>query len=90
MNTDYQYTYIDSATTTQVFTGKGQLHSIVVGETAADTISVIDNTSGSTVNVATLEASVPQGTYKFDCSISEGLRIITAAASKITVMWSKS
>jgi len=86
---DYKYTYIDSATTTQVFSGRGMLHSIVIGETAAGTIKVIDNTAGSTANIATIKASMPEGTYKFNCSIASGLRIITAAASKITVIWEK-
>lgn len=89
MNTDYKKTYISTATTTQVFTGRGMLHAIVVGETAAGAISVIDNTSGSTVNIASLKASIAEGTYRFDCSISNGLRIITAGASKITVAWSQ-
>lgn len=87
---DYQYTYSEGSETIQVFTGKGQLHAIVVGETAAGTIGIIDGTSGSTVNVATLEASIPEGTYEFNCSIAEGLRIIAGAGSKFTVMWSKS
>ncbi len=86
---DYQYTYISTATTTQVFTGRGQLHSITVGTTAAGAITIIDNTTGSTPVIATLKASIAEGTYKFDCSISTGLRITTAGASLITVAWSK-
>ena len=82
-------TYIDSATSTQVKTGPGRLHSIIVGETAAGAISIIDGTSGSTANIGTLKASIVEGTYLFvDCSFSAGLRIVTAGASKITVIWS--
>lgn len=81
-------TYISTATTTQVKTGPGVLHSIVVGETSAGAISIIDNTSGSTVNIGTLKASIAEGTYYFNCAFSAGLRIITAGASKITVVWS--
>ena len=55
---DYQYHYIDDASTHQIFTGRGMLHAIVIGEAAAGTISVIDNTAGSTVNVALLKASL--------------------------------
>lgn len=87
--TDYEKTYIATASTVQVATGKSILHAIVVGETAAGTIKIIDGTSGSTVNVAELEASIPEGTYEFDCSMSTGIRIITAANSKITVLWSE-
>lgn len=86
---DYQQTYLATNATTQVFSGKGVLHAITIGETAAGAISVIDGTSGSTVNVSSLKTSIAEGTYRFDCSISAGLRIILAAASKITVTWSQ-
>lgn len=79
--------YISSATTTQVKSGAGFLHAIVVGETAAGAISVIDNTTGSTVNIASLKASIAEGTYVFNCKFTTGLRIITAAASKISVIY---
>lgn len=83
------YNYISSATTTQVKTGPGKLHAIVVGTTAAGTIGIIDGTSGTTVNIGELAASIAQGTYLFpDCSFSQGLRIVTGAASKITVIYS--
>jgi hypothetical protein len=85
---DYKYSYIDSATTTQVKSGNGTLHRIVVGETAAGAISIIDNTSGSTVNLATLKASIAENSYEFNIAFGTGLRIITAAASKITVVYS--
>lgn len=87
--TDNRYTYISTGATNQIFTGKGILHSIIVGETAAGAISIIDNTSGSSVNVGTLKSGIAEGTYEFRCAISKGLRIITAAASKITVVWSQ-
>lgn len=79
--------YISTATTTQVKTGAGILHHITIGETAAGAISVIDNTSGSTVNIASLKASIVEGTYFFNCTFAAGLRIITAGASKITVVY---
>lgn len=84
---NYKVQYIDTATTTQVDTGQGQLIAIVVGETAAGAISIIDNTSGSTVNIGTLKASVVEGTYWFLTQYAVGLRIITAGASKITVIY---
>lgn len=84
---NYKYSYIDTATTTQVDSGQGQLIRIVVGETAAGAISIIDNTSGSTVNIGTLKASIAEGTYDFNIQYVTGLRIITAGASKITVVY---
>ena len=49
---DNQYEYIGTATTTQVVTGQGTLHSIVVGTTSAGAIQVIDSVSGTTNNQA--------------------------------------
>lgn len=86
---DYEKTHIATGTTTQVATGGCILHYITVNTTAAGTIKVIDNTAGSTANVATLASSVAEGTYIFHCSMALGIRIITAAASDITVVWSK-
>lgn len=84
---NYKVAYIDTATTTQVDSGMGQLIAIVVGETAAGAISLIDNTAGSTVNIGTLKASVVEGTYWFLANYAVGLRIITAGASKISVIY---
>lgn len=84
---EYQYTNITSATTTQVATGKGKLHAIVVNTTAAGTIKIIDNTTGTTANIGTLKASVAENTYFYDCYFAKGLRIVTAGASDITVIW---
>jgi hypothetical protein len=87
MEAPYQYAYISSATTTQVKTGAGVLKAIVLGETAAGLISIIDNTSGSTINLGALKASIVEGVYEFDVAFSTGLRIITAGASKLTVVY---
>lgn len=86
---EYQKTYISTGTTTQVATGKGVLQAITVNTTAAGTISIIDGTSGSTVNIGLLKASVVEGTYWYNCVFANGLRIITGAASDITVTWAQ-
>ncbi len=85
---NYKYTYISTATTTQVATGLGQLIRIVVGTTAAGAISIIDGTSGTTANIGTLAASITPAPYDFNINFANGLRIVTAAASLITVVWS--
>jgi hypothetical protein len=85
----YETTYIDSAATTQCFTGQGELVAITIGETAAGAISIIDGTSGSTANIGTLKASIAEGTYAFKRRIASGLRIVTAGASKITVIYQR-
>ena len=86
---DYQKTYIASATTTQVVSGKCRLIAIIVNATAAGTIGIIDNTTGTTVNVGQLKASVVEGTYLYNCAMDKGIRIVTAAASDITVVWDR-
>lgn len=83
----FNYAYISTATTTQVKTGAGVLHAIVLGETAAGSIKIIDNTTGTTTNLAELKASIVEGVYKFDAAFSTGLRIVTAGASKLTVVY---
>jgi hypothetical protein len=87
MNDDYRVKYISTATTTQVKTGSGYLKAIVVGETAAGAISIIDNTTGTTAYMVVLKASIAEGTYEFGCHFQSGLRIVTAGASKISVIY---
>lgn len=88
-NQEYQYKYISTNTTTQVFTGKGILHAIVVNTTAAGAVTIIDGTAGTTGNVGILKSSVAEGTYQYHVSISAGLRIVTAASSDITICYSQ-
>lgn len=84
------YEYISSATTTQVASGHGVLEKIIVGETAAGAITIYDETgSGTTKIIGVLKASVVEGEYAFNVTFGEGLKIVTAAASKITVVYRK-
>lgn len=87
---DNRYAYISSATTTQVVTGAGKLVRIILGETAAGSIKIIDGTSGTTTNLAELKASIVEGQYDFGVAFGSGLRIITAGASKLTVVYTTS
>ena len=89
MYREYTPTNITSASTTQIFTGKGVLQAITVNQVAAGSIKVIDNTSGSTATIATIDTSTSTGTYGYNCTISKGLRIITDASSDITVTWAQ-
>lgn len=75
--------------TCQVKTGAGILKSVIVGTDAAGTIGIIDNTTGTTVNVLQLKSSIATGVYTFDCLFKLGLRIILGHASlKVSVMYS--
>ncbi len=89
-NREYEKTYVATGTTTQVFTGRGTLQAITINTTAAGTITIIDGTSGSTANVAIIKASAVEGTYWFNCIMNAGCRVITGAASDITITWAQS
>lgn len=83
----YSYANSTTATTTVVKSGAGTLHSIVVNTTAAGSVTVYDNTAGSGTKIATLKASVVEGTYVYDVAFATGLTIVTAAASDVTVTY---
>lgn len=90
---NYKYLYISTATTTPV-TGNvttpvpGSLIRIVVTETSAGAITIYDAVAGSTTTtVGVLKASIAEGTYEFNCRIAQGIQIVTAGASKVTVIY---
>lgn len=85
--TTFETSYISTATTTNVKTGKGKLHAITVGETAAGAITIYDNTAASGTIIGVLKSSVAEQTFIFDATFRTGLTIVTAAASKITVSY---
>lgn len=80
-------TYISTATTTTVKTGIGRMARINITETAAGTITIYDNTAASGTILGVFKASVVEGTYEFNCRFNTGLTIVTAGASKLTVIW---
>lgn len=89
----FSTTYITTATTTQVLSGAGLLKALVIGKAiATGTIKVIDNTSGTTANIAiiTFGAALlddPGRVITFDRLISTGIRIVTDQAFDLTVVW---
>lgn len=86
---NYQYNYIATTTTTNVDVGQGQLVRIVLTETAAGAITIYDEEAGGTTNIiAVLKASVVEGTYEFGVNYSQGIQVVTAGASKLTVVYS--
>ena len=79
-----KYKYIDSATTTTIGTQpSGVLHSVIIGETSAGSITISDSKG----TIAVLKASIGEGFYIFDVAYTGGLTVVTAGASKCTVMW---
>ncbi len=81
-------TYISTATTTVVRTGAAKLNRIIIGETSAGAITVYDGVSTAGRVIAVLKVSIPEGVYDFgDVRCVDGLTIVTAGASKLTVVY---
>lgn len=80
-------TYISTATTTTVKSGKGILERIVLTETAAGTITIYDNTAASGTVLAVIKASAVERDFDFNCRFGTGLTVVTAGASKLSVIW---
>lgn len=76
-------TRITSATTTAVKASAGVLRRIIIGTTAAGTITVNDGSGAKLV----LGASFPVGSYQLDIRCSGKIEVVTAAASDITVIF---
>jgi hypothetical protein len=84
------YAYIATNTTTNVFVGSGRLKKIIIGETSAGAITIYDEAAGgTTATVAILKASIVEGEYEFNVALGKGLQVVTAGASKITVVYSR-
>ena len=79
-------TYISSAATTRVTKAPCVLERIIVGETAAGAISIYDDTDSTADCIGVLKASVAEGPYEFGAKLKNGCSVVTAAASKITVV----
>lgn len=86
----FNYQRINTATTTQVKNGPGILKRIVVNvPVSTGTISLIDNSSGSTVNIGVITSTADLKPFyiDFDLKFTTGLRIITTQAQDITVIY---
>lgn len=81
------YNNIASATTITVKSSRGKLKAIQVNTTANGAITIYDNTTATGTKIGTLKASIAEGTYHFGCDFFNGLTIVTAAASDITVIY---
>ncbi len=83
---NYKYTNITSATTTQVLIGQGALIRVVINKATTGAISLIDEITGSTVNIGTIAAATPAQSIEYGVFITKGIRIINASAEDITVV----
>jgi hypothetical protein len=82
-------TRISTSTTTTVKTGKGVLHSIVIGTkgTSASVVTVYDNTAGSGTTLAIIDSLNQVGTYTYDVAFATGLTVVTTGAPDLVVTY---
>lgn len=76
--------YITTATTTQVQTGKVKSALITVNAALTGTITVIDGTSGTTGNVAVITNPTVGSSFQY-WDFNDGLRVVTSAICDVTV-----
>lgn len=80
-----RYQYITTTDATQVHSGKVRRAIIQVNADLTGSIKVIDGTSGSTANVATITDPTAGDRYEY-VSLENGFRVIASAACDVTAM----
>lgn len=83
----YVYNYIATATTTVVKATPGVLHTITVTGGTAGTIIVYDDAAQAGTILASFTSTNALRSYIFDAVFTNGLTIITSAATKLTVSY---
>ncbi len=78
---------IPGAGTTLVKTGNGTLYRIIINLAAAATISIYDGVTAGGTLIGVMKASLAEGVYPFDLGFKDGLCIVTAGATDITVVY---
>lgn len=90
---NWKYTNINSNTTTAVVLKKATLHAITINKAgaASNTITVYDNTSGTSNVLAVIDGTSAPTTLLYDAQMTSGIRVVTATgtAADITVMWAE-
>lgn len=83
----FSYRFINTAGSTLVKSGSGVLHSVVLGETAAQAIKVYDSIGSGGTQIAELKASIVERTYEFHSRFAKGLYIENPGGSKLTIIY---
>lgn len=76
-------TRITTATTTAVKSQSGEVIRVIVGTTAAGTITLNDSVGTKVV----LKASIIEGSYDIGIRFAGKIEVVTAAASDVVVVW---
>jgi hypothetical protein len=87
----YNYTHMTTATTTQIKTGSGILHSIVVNKPIAGILEFDDALSNTApvigiMTIGTVTNMAPF-TVVYDVAFATGLSITTGQATDLTIVW---
>lgn len=80
----YDYRFVSAASSTNVKTGAGTLHTLVICDGDAQSITLYDSETHGNNQIGYLDAPA-DGTYTFDCKLSAGLTVSCVSASNITV-----
>lgn len=83
----YAYKHISTATTTTIKEIAGLLHGVTINTTAAGTVTIYDGPVANNKVIAILKASIAEGTLIYDVAFADGLVVVTAGASDITVSY---
>lgn len=84
MTTDkYHWINITTNTTTDIFRGRGVLHSITINTKGAATNAIIvyHGTVAAGIKVATIDSTSLQGTFFYDAYLTGGLTIVTSSGT---------
>ena len=82
------YVHISTQTTTQVYTGTCVFKRITINTAAAGIITIYDEIGSGTTHVVAIIAATAVGSYEYNVPITRGLKVVTAAASDVTVCFS--
>jgi hypothetical protein len=82
----YTYTHVSTATSTQVASISQLLHTVVVNGGTTGAVTLYDNASAcSGTVIGTIQAATAPVTLDYDIQLKNGLCVVTAAATDITV-----
>ena len=81
----YTFEHMQAAGTFIIKPDNCLLHAITINTTANGTITVYDSATATGKIVAVLKASVVEGSYLYDINLANGLTIVLAANSDVTV-----
>ncbi len=88
INNIYDYKFINTASTTQIFSDACTLGRVLIPATLVGTIDIYDAISGTSNTVAHFPAGTVGNSYLFDVTLARGLRVITSSSSdNVTITW---